>query len=421
MKKEFWIIINFILIFLLFFLKASFALTAGSVYISSNKEIIEKGEEIEITLSIENIKTSAFTAYLYFDDAKLEYVSGPENTNTVGNRIIFVWYDEKGGNGSKDGELATFRFKAKEDGLATFNIEGEFYSSQEQLIQTDFKEVYVQIGKEQTQIINEIKEKGTSTQSYNATLQSLRLGVEGLTPNFEKNINEYYLTIPTSVNDIEVLAVSENQNATIEITGNTNLKEGLNVINISVTSEDKTQKNIYRIQVTKTANIELANTNLETLAIENTLLNPPFDANVTHYKAEVSNDTTNLNVFAVSENEKGNVGITGKDDLKEGDNLIRVAVTAENGFSQKVYEVTVYKRNQEEEIRYREEQEENKEKLEDIYQVQKISSQSEETLENKKIKEQDRLILIVVIAIIVILGLTIVIFRYKKKRGHFLN
>ena len=43
-----------------------------------------------------------------------------------------------------------------------------------------------------------------------------------------------------------------------------------------MTSADKTQSKVYKIYVSKTNNLELANTNLETLAIENTLLNPPF-------------------------------------------------------------------------------------------------------------------------------------------------
>lgn len=39
--------------------------------------------------------------------------------------------------------------------------------------------------------------------------------------------------------------------------------------------------------------IRLQNTNLETLAIENTLLYPPFENDITKYEAEVSNETSN--------------------------------------------------------------------------------------------------------------------------------
>lgn len=258
MRKKVCFVSGCILIFLFIFFNISYAFNIGTVYLSSRKDVLEKGEEIEITLSIENAKTSAFTSYIYFDDLKLEYVSGPENTNIVDNRIIFVWYDSTGGSSPKEGELAKFKFRAKENGLATFSIEGEFYNNIGQLMETNFKETQVQIGKEQTKLEKEAKEEqGTNSQNNNATLQVLRLDKEGITPNFEKGINEYYLTISNEVNDIEVLAISENPNATVEITGNTNLKEGLNLITIRVTSADKKQNNIYTIQVTKTDNLQV--------------------------------------------------------------------------------------------------------------------------------------------------------------------
>ena len=48
------------------------------VNLSSNKNVVKKGEETEIVLSLENAETAAFTAYIYFDDDYFEYVTGPE-------------------------------------------------------------------------------------------------------------------------------------------------------------------------------------------------------------------------------------------------------------------------------------------------------------------------------------------------------
>lgn len=420
MRKKAYLIGNLIWIFMFIFCQffnTSYALTEGTVYLSTNKGMLEKGGEIEITLSIENAKVVAFSSSLYFDNSKLEYVSGPENVNIVENRIILVWYDLEGGSNPKEGELAKFKFTAKEDGFATFNIDGEFYSSKGQLIQTNFKEIQVQIVKEQTKLEKETEEQGTNSQSDNATLQVLRLNKEGITPNFDKEIHEYYITIPNSINDIEVIAISENPNATIEIIGNTNLKQGINLIIIKVISEDKTQNKIYTIQVTKTDDLELANTNLEILAIENTLLYPPFESNVTHYKVDISDEITNLNVLAVPENEKAIVKIAGDTGLNEGNNLITVTVTAQNRFSQKIYEVNVYKRNQEEEKKYKEEQEESKEKLEEIYQTEKINSQIEEEKNetDKKSKNQNQVIWSVGIILIIISLLIFIIYKKRIK------
>lgn len=107
----------------------------------------------------------------------------------------------------------------------------------------EFKEKQIQIGKEKSNLQMQNQEQvGTNSQSSNTTLQVMRLDQEGLIPSFEKNIHQYYLTVPSNIQNIEVLAISENPKATIEITGNTNLQEGLNLITIQIISEDKTRK-----------------------------------------------------------------------------------------------------------------------------------------------------------------------------------
>lgn len=135
--------------------------------------------------------------------------------------------------------------KQKRSGLATFSVQGEFYSEVGQLIQMDFKEKQIQIGKEKSNLQMQNQEQvGTNLQSNNTTLQVMRLDQEGLIPSFEKDIQQYYLTIPSNIQNIEILAISENPKAIIQITGNTNLQEGLNLITIEVISEDKTRKHL---------------------------------------------------------------------------------------------------------------------------------------------------------------------------------
>lgn len=303
-KRIFFIINMFIIIFCFYnFLYDIHASTKGVVYLTSNKDVIEKDEEIEISLNIEEIKISAFNAYIYFDDSKFEYVSGPENTNVIGNRIICVWYDETGGNMPKDGELANFKFKAREDGNATFNIDGEFYSNVDELIQINFKDFTIQIGK-------------------NESLQNVDLNLEKGKLDFE-------------------------------------------------TFEEST--------------LEVKNTDLEILAIENILLNPPFDSNITEYSVDVANELTTLNILAIPENENATVEIIGNKELKEGNNFIKVNVMTLNGLSQKTYNIMVHKRNKNEEEKYIEEQQNNQEKLEEIYEAEKISISTPETLENNEI------------------------------------
>lgn len=125
-----------------------------------------------------------------------------------------------GGVGAKDGELDKIVFKAKNKGLTNFVIDGEFYSDKGQLIQTKFENLQLQIGKEENLEIHAEAEQGNNTQTNNALLQQFRVDIEGMVPNFQSNIYQYDLTVPGNLNDIEVLAVPENPNSQVEVTGN---------------------------------------------------------------------------------------------------------------------------------------------------------------------------------------------------------
>lgn len=363
-KKIMFFII--VCILMICFFIPQFAIEKANIYIKTNRDNFEKDEEIELTVGIENKQVAAYNFEIYFDTDKLDFVSGSDTTNEKEGKIISVWYDETGGKSVKENDLEKYIFKAKENGVINFIVAGEFYNSLGELIETTFEKKEIKIGNEESiiEIIHEesilqkeIKEnQGESSIKSNANLQLMRISREGLIPSFDSNIYEYNFTISNDVNDLEVVCVTENPNATAEITGNNNLKEGINNIEINVTSEDKTQSKIYKIQVTKTANLELANTNLQTLAFENVVLSPEFNNNITNYTAEVSNYTENLKILAIPENEKASVKIIGGNELKEGKNIIQVLVTAPNGFTKKKVTIEIYKRNSEEEIIYEEEQ-----------------------------------------------------------------
>lgn len=164
-----------------------------------------------------------------------------------------------------------------------------------------------------------------------------------------------------------------------------------------------------------TQNDDMSNTNLETLAIENVLLYPPFDTNITHYNVEIPNEVNQLNILAIPENEMASVQITGNDSLKEGTNLIQITVIAQNGYSKKVFEVNCYKRKKGEEVLFQKEQEENRKKLEEIYQVEKLSSKNgeAEAVSTKTFKGSAWIIIIIMIVILIAVGVGVM----RKIRG----
>lgn len=420
MKTKVCTILLFIITFV-YFSNDAYASNNAIVYLTSKSQEVNLDDEIEITVNLENSKISACNFSMYFEKDKLEFINNTEedNTNVVDNRINYVWFDTLGGEGAKEGNIAKFKFKAKENGLAIFTINGEFYSSNGQMIETNFKETQVQIGKKEISLQNQIQEEqGTNQENSNVDLKVLRVDREGLTPNFEKNVEEYYLTIPNNIQNIEVLAISENPNAIVEVKGNTNLQNKLNDIIIQVTSSDKTKSKSYIIHVSKTENFETANANLEILAVENALLTPPFDAVHTDYKLEVPYETKSLNIFAVPENENASVEIIGKDDIKEGKNEVKIIVKAQNGFTKKNYKIEVNRRNLEEEKKYQEEQSKQKEELENAYKLEKISATVNETQEtsNQKQSKNSKNIAIWIIGIVIVTLAIIVLALKMRKR-----
>lgn len=162
----------------------------------------------------------------------------------------------------------------------------------------------------------------------------------------------------------------------------------------------------------------MANANLEILAIENILLNPPFEAHETSYKAEVSNIMEAINLLAIPENEQATIQVTGMNGLEEGNNLITILVTAPNGFTKRKYQVGVYKRNLVEEQKYQEEQKLQQEKLEEAYKISELSANvnQEEKMQTEGQKQKQDLVIGIVIffAVIVVFVLFVVLKKHKK-------
>ena len=386
-----------------------------SIYLNVPNTEIKNGEEFTFTINLANIDVAAFDIQIYFNNELLEYVSGPENTNVVGSKMITAWYDETGGEHPKQNcELVKYTFKAKEIKSEYIAIQGEFYNAEGVQVQsfTDGIEI---IANEETQTETiEISEE-SEVASNNSKLKNLRLNHEGITPVFSPDITEYYF-LTEELSSLEVTAIPENTNANVTITGNTNFKEGLNIIVIEVTSPDKTTKTQYTISVTKTKDLEKANANLETLAIENVTIEPEFTNDIYQYHAIVSNTTENLNILAIPERQIAKVEVIGGENLQYGNNTVNIQVVAENGYTIKQYKVSVYRRNEEEQKIADEEQQLNIQKLNAILEEQN-EEEEQENHENELIeiiKENKWGMIITSILIIIIL--CIVIYRIKMRK-----
>lgn len=386
------------------------SLAENDVQVIVSKDRIQLEEEIEIKFQIADTKIATMVAEIYFDDSKLTYQKGPENANESHHRILSSWLSENGKNQSEM-EMGSFTFQAKQEGIANVAILIEAYQENGEKVEIAPQYIQIPIGEEtQEEKIETIQQENVS--DNNANLSQLRLNHEGISPKFDVNIHEYYFIAEKGIESLEVTAISEHPDAKVEVTGNQNLKMGKNTITITVKSKDQTETNTYQIHVTRTDDIQLANANLETLAVRQVeFLTPEFAPDRTQYKIEVGTPIDSLDVLAIPEREKAKVGIVGQNEIKIGENEIVIEVIAEDGITSKKYHIMVHRRNEVEEMRYQQEQKAELEKLGALLEESKNQKDGEEN-ENRESKKRT----LIAIGVIILVGFLVAYKIYQKKR-----
>ena len=169
-------------------------------------------------------------------------------------------------------------------------------------------------------------------------LKSLTVEQYKLEPDFSPDITEYSLTIGRDVENLVIEAEAEDENATVEITGNNGLLLGTNTVNVKVTAEDGTVRT-YKINVTKVEEVGLK---LSELTVGGFVLSPEFSSDVYEYTLNIGDTSiTSLDIVANAEDENVNVEIVGNNNLKPGENIITILVSSDDEDITTVYQIVV--------------------------------------------------------------------------------
>ena len=179
------------------------------------------------------------------------------------------------------------------------------------------------------------------TKSENANLKSLILDGTDLAPEFKASITSYTAIVGLDVEDIKVTAEPEDSEATVSVKGNKGLEEGENTITVIVEAEAGNTKT-YTIKVTKTLNEEAMNARIKSLIVQGFNIYPSFQSNIYNYNLNISEEILKLDISVETENEKATFVIEGNEDLKQGDNLVKILVTAEDGVTTGEYKINVF-------------------------------------------------------------------------------
>lgn len=203
---------------------------------------------------------------------------------------------------------------------------------------------------------------------------------------------------------------------------------GTNTVTVTVTAPDgKTKKNYY-IYVARQAsrddeiipnvieeptgtenptdeNEEKEELGLLSIAIDDKYeiyLEPEFKTNVYEYKINLKEDLSSIPLTAIPNKEGAEVKITGNEDLKEGENAIRIAITDPETEQTVTYTILVNK-----EIETQENEEE-------------VLPASEETLKDKIIKIiKENWIIIAVLCICIVALISTIVIINKRKDSRF--
>ena len=176
-----------------------------------------------------------------------------------------------------------------------------------------------------------------SVKSSNNYLSSITLNAGNLSPEFYRETFEYTVdNLPEDTLELEINATAEDERAHISGLGVVSLNPGENRIQIEVTAENENVRE-YVLIVNRKQDLVESDLRLTTLEIsqinkngEFSTLEIPFDKETFEYNVEVDNDIVDLDVNPTVEKEGILVETTGEKNLKDGENIVSITLTAQN-------------------------------------------------------------------------------------------
>ena len=287
---------------------------------SSVSEVIN-GEELRVTYKL-NGKTdtiSGINGTLNYDKENLtltdiivsDTLSGAINTNTGEFQYV--------GN-INNGDVLTLVFKTKKPvdstNISINNLEINKYDYTYNLTNNSNLTANIKIKK-----------------SNNAYLKTLTIKEAEI--NFQKDVFEYNITIPTDVDKLTIDYDAEIGTSLITYNSDDNGNFKINetkTLYITVLAEDNVTEHTYKINVTKKQSND---NNINDIKTDKGNLN--FDGNKQSYNVNVDANTDHLDLNIVLRNNKATYTILGNSNFKAGLNLVTIRVVAEDGTIKEYY------------------------------------------------------------------------------------
>lgn len=232
-------LVTMCLVYILIVFTANDAYALSGRISFSNPSVTVNGEftvNMKIN-SLDSAKIGSTNITLSYDPAYLEFLSGEDAEGGAGTVQI------KGNSGGSDTEwLYRLKFKALSAGNTAISVNTwEVYDADGNMASIDADK----LGSSKITIT------GEAGSGNDASLSNLEISPGTLDPAFSSDITDYKTRVGGSVDRIAVNAVSNDKDAKIVISGNSELVVGENKIECKVTAADGTTEKVYNIVVEK--------------------------------------------------------------------------------------------------------------------------------------------------------------------------
>ena len=214
MKKKLSFVFAIVFTFLI---NISIALAAPSSSISVNRSKIEVGQSVTATVTVKSAASWNV------------HINGTGNTNGCSKNEA-----DASSNGKNTTKKFSVTCSANSTGVIKISYSGDATSE-------DGKNVNISGSKTITVVAKRPK-------SSNNDLKALSVEGYELTPAFNKNTLEYSVSVPSTVNSIKINATKADNYSRLSGTGEFEVVEGPNLLNVVVTSETGVEKT-YKINV----------------------------------------------------------------------------------------------------------------------------------------------------------------------------
>ena len=223
---------------------------------------------------------------------------------------------------------------------------GKMSDSEGNLVNVGAKSFTIQgVKEQQTQQPTQTQTPAQPAATYTNTNQTLYVKNNGTNVRKEA-VNGGVITSLKAGASVQVTGTGSNGWSRVSVNGQTGYIRSDLLTSTKPAEEQKEeeQKNDEQKQEQNTE--KSTNKALKDLVVENYKLSPDFTPETTKYSVDVKGDVEKLTITPILQDEKSKFVIEGNENLKVGNNIIKITVTAEDGTT-RIYTIAVAKTSEE--------------------------------------------------------------------------